>query len=149
MIGTRNRAWALGLALLFGVAGCARSVRPPPASTKDATTPKRSKPRAERAPSGQKPFAVGEASFYGERFHGRLTANGERFDMNAMTAAHRSLKFGSCVVVENALNGRRQKVRVNDRGPFVHGRILDVSKGAARKLGMLEKGVVPVRLYRC
>lgn len=93
--------------------------------------------------------AEGLASFYGKGFHGRLTANGERFDRNAATAAHRKMPFGSCLFVVNTDNGRSTKVRVNDRGPYSGKRIIDVSEGAARKLGMLEKGVVRVRLYRC
>jgi rare lipoprotein A len=89
----------------------------------------------------------GKASWYGDRFHGRKTANGERFDMNGMTAAHRTLPFGSRVKVTNLRNGRVVEVRINDRGPFGgRGRIIDVSKGAARKLGMISDGVVPVRL---
>ncbi len=90
----------------------------------------------------------GMASFYGEGFHGRPTASGERFDKEAMTAAHRTLRFGSCVRVVNVANGRTVEVRVNDRGPFVHGRIIDVSEGAARRLGMIQAGVARVRLYR-
>jgi rare lipoprotein A len=89
----------------------------------------------------------GYASWYGNRFHGRKTANGERFDQNAMTAAHRTLPFGSKVRVWNKKNGRSVVVRINDRGPFgKRRRIIDVSRGAARKLDMIEAGVVPVRL---
>lgn len=91
----------------------------------------------------------GMASFYGPGLHGNLTANGERFDQEAMTAAHPRLKFGSCVVVRNLANGREVEVRINDRGPYAKGRIIDVSKAAARELGMLEKGVARVRLSRC
>lgn len=92
---------------------------------------------------------MGLASFYGPGLHGNLTANGERFDQEAMTAAHRTLKFGTCVTVHNLDNGREVKVRINDRGPYVKGRIIDVSLGAARKLDMLEKGVARVRLSGC
>ncbi|MFZ5468946.1 MAG: septal ring lytic transglycosylase RlpA family protein [Myxococcota bacterium] len=91
----------------------------------------------------------GVASYYGEGFHGRLTASGERFDKNQMTAAHPKLKFGTCLRVRHLANGREVKVRVNDRGPFAGGRIIDLSEGAARKLGMLEEGVTRVRLSRC
>lgn len=91
----------------------------------------------------------GLASFYGEGFQGRTTANGERFDRRAMTAAHRTLPFGSCVRVENLGNGRSVEVRVNDRGPYVRGRIIDVSEAAARELGMLQQGVARVRLSPC
>ncbi|QSQ16660.1 septal ring lytic transglycosylase RlpA family protein [Myxococcus landrumensis] len=91
----------------------------------------------------------GLASFYGPGLHGRPTASGERFNQNALTAAHRKARFGSCLRVVNMENGRSVEVRVNDRGPFVEGRIVDVSQAAAAKLGMLDKGVVRVRLYRC
>lgn len=88
----------------------------------------------------------GAASFYGKRFHGRLTANGERFNMNALTAAHRSLPFGTKVKVTNKENGRTVVVRINDRGPFIRGRNIDLSRGAAAKLGMIDAGVVRVQM---
>lgn len=91
----------------------------------------------------------GIASFYGPGLHGNLTANGERFDQEAMTAAHPKLKFGTCVQVRNLSNDRTVEVRINDRGPYAKGRIIDLSKGAARKLDMLEKGVARVRLSPC
>lgn len=88
----------------------------------------------------------GLASWYGGRFHGRQTASGERFDKEAMTAAHRTLPFGTLIEVRNLDTGATAIVRVNDRGPFVHGRILDCSEGAARTLGFVEVGVVPVKI---
>lgn len=88
----------------------------------------------------------GKASWYGPGFHGRLTANGERYNQNAMTAAHRSLPFGTRVRVTNVNNGRSVVVRINDRGPFIRGRVIDVSAAAAHNLGMVHHGVVPVRL---
>jgi rare lipoprotein A len=94
-------------------------------------------------------LAEGVASFYGPGFEGRRTANGERFDPGALTAAHRTLPFGTCLRVRNLGNGREVEVRVNDRGPFAGGRILDVSTAAARILGMLERGLAKVRLFRC
>lgn len=107
-------------------------------------------PSREAGPKGEgRPLAEGKVSFYGEWFRGKPTANGEPFDPDGLTAAHRSLKFGSCLVVENLENGRKVKVRVNDRGPFVKGRILDLSLGAARRLDMVERGVVRARLWRC
>jgi rare lipoprotein A len=90
--------------------------------------------------------ADGVASYYGERFDGRRTASGVRFDMNAMTAAHRTLAFGTQVTVTNTANGRSVDVIINDRGPFIHGRTIDLSKGAAREIGILNRGVAPVRL---
>lgn len=88
----------------------------------------------------------GLASFYADRFHGRTTASGEIFDMHAMTAAHRTLPFDSRVRVTRRDTGRSVIVRVNDRGPFVEGRIIDLSRAAAEKLDMLQDGVVPVRV---
>ena len=88
------------------------------------------------------------ASYYGEAFNGRLTANGEIFDMNAYTAAHKTLPFGTLVEVTNLENGRKVIVRINDRGPFVGNREIDVSKAAAIALDMLSGGVVRVRLRR-
>ena len=89
---------------------------------------------------------VGEASWYGKPYHGRLTANGEKYNMRKLTAAHRTLPFDTKVRVTNLRNGRRVKVRINDRGPFVGGRIIDLSRKAASKLKMIEDGVVPVGL---
>lgn len=88
----------------------------------------------------------GKASWYGPGFHGRTTANGERYDMNAYTAAHKSLGFGTRICVKNLNNGRGITLRVNDRGPFVRGRIVDVSKQAASRLGMIRSGTAPVRV---
>lgn len=88
----------------------------------------------------------GMASWYGPGFHGRRTANGERFNQNAMTAAHRTLPFGTRVRVTNKNNGRSVTVRINDRGPFIRGRIIDLSIGAAGRIGMVNSGVAPVRV---
>ncbi len=88
----------------------------------------------------------GQASWYGPGFHGKRTASGERFNENAYTAAHRSLPFGSRVRVKNLRNGRMVDVRINDRGPFVRGRIIDLSKAAAAEIGMIRDGVVPVEV---
>ena len=88
----------------------------------------------------------GRASWYGPGFHGRKTASGERFNMNAYTAAHRSLPFGTKVRVTNKRDGRSVVVRMNDRGPYSGGRILDVSKAAASRLGLVATGTAPVTL---
>jgi rare lipoprotein A len=90
----------------------------------------------------------GLASWYGGRHHGGPTASGERFDKRAMTAAHRSFKMNTRVRVTNKRNGRSVIVRINDRGPFVRGRIIDVSEAAAEQLGMKKAGVVPVKVER-
>jgi len=91
-------------------------------------------------------LGTGVASYYGRRFHGRLTANGERFNMNAMTAAHKTLKFGTRVRVTNPRNGRSVTVRINDRGPFIRGRTIDLSRAAAQKIGMIGSGHARVKL---
>ena len=118
-----------GLFLLTVVAGCAPGL---------AGTP------AAGVRSGY--TQVGLASWYGREQEGTLTASGERFRMHDLTAAHRTLPLGTRVLVENLGNGRRVVVRINDRGPYAHGRILDVSLGAARALGMVEAGVARVRI---
>lgn len=89
---------------------------------------------------------VGVASWYGRDFHGRKTANGEIYDMNAMTAAHTTLPLPSLVEVENLENRRRIVVRVNDRGPFAHNRVIDLSRAAARRLGFEQDGLARVRV---
>jgi len=88
------------------------------------------------------------ASYYAQQHHGRRTASGERFDMNAMTAAHRTLPFGTRLRVTNARTGRSIVVRVNDRGPFTRGRGIDLSLAAARQLGMVQTGVARVTYER-
>jgi rare lipoprotein A len=88
----------------------------------------------------------GTASFYAGQFHGRKTANGETFNMDQLTAAHPSLPFGTWVRVTNLSNGKDVVVRINDRGPFVKGRIIDLSASAAKKIGIMQTGVVQVKL---
>lgn len=88
----------------------------------------------------------GEASWYGGKFQGRLTANGERFDTNMLTAAHKTLPFNTIVEVKNLENDRIVHVRINDRGPFVEGRIIDLSRAAAGKLNMVGAGVAKVEI---
>jgi len=88
----------------------------------------------------------GVASWYGKEFHGKLAANGEVFDMTAYTAAHRKLPLGSVVRVINLTNGKSVQVRINDRGPYVSGRMLDLSHAAARELGMVEVGTTAVQI---
>ncbi|MCA1994512.1 MAG: septal ring lytic transglycosylase RlpA family protein, partial [Coleofasciculus sp. S288] len=88
----------------------------------------------------------GIASWYGPGFHGRRSASGERYNQNELTAAHRSLPFGTNVQVTNLNNGRSVVVRINDRGPFVRGRVIDLSAAAARVLGLIQSGIAPVRI---
>lgn len=92
--------------------------------------------------------ASGIASFYAEQHHGKKTANGEKFNMYEMTAAHRTLPFGSKIKVTNLKNGKTVVLRVNDRGPYAKGRVLDVSKGAAIQLGMIKSGTASVSIER-
>lgn len=88
----------------------------------------------------------GGASYYADKFKGRHTASGEKFRQYKLTAAHKTLPFGTKVKVKNLNNGRTVKVRINDRGPFVSGRIIDLSKKAARRLGMIRSGTARVEL---
>lgn len=90
----------------------------------------------------------GLASWYGPGLHGRLTASGERFDKEELTAAHRSFAFGSRVCVRSAATGRTVVVRINDRGPFAPGRVIDLSQAAAQELGMVGLGIKPVELWQ-
>lgn len=94
-----------------------------------------------------KPIQTGEASWYGPGFHGKTTANGEIYNQNDLTAAHKTLPFNTLLRVVNLGNGKSVTVRVNDRGPYAKGRIIDLSKKAAEKLDMLGSGVANVRLY--
>jgi rare lipoprotein A len=98
------------------------------------------------APTVYEPAGQGEASYYGAELAGHRTASGDRFDPRAFTAAHRSLPIGTMLRVTNMANGRSVVVRVNDRGPFAHSRILDVSLAAARDIDMVRSGKAMVRL---
>ncbi|HSV29353.1 MAG TPA: septal ring lytic transglycosylase RlpA family protein [Candidatus Omnitrophota bacterium] len=152
---------AAALALLT-LAACAERAPPP-----DPIPPPEPRPRAELSkPRGHykigPPYRIngvlyvpkldygyqdsGTASWYGNSFHGKLTANGERFDENDLSAAHQTLPLPSLVRVTNLDNGRSLTLRVNDRGPFVAGRILDVSKKAAKMLGFHGRGTARVRV---
>jgi rare lipoprotein A len=136
------------------LAGCSTRVAQPMPSARPETSTSVSRPRpgAPSESQGKAPrtfLGEGLASYYGPGLHGRRTASGERFDQNALTAAHRTVRFGTCLRVVNMENGKSVEVRVNDRGPFKDERIIDVSLGAARKLEMVEKGLARVRLYRC
>jgi len=91
-------------------------------------------------------YEVGIASWYGPGFDGNFTANGEVYDMNGISAAHKTLPFGTIVRVVEFSTGKSIVVRINDRGPFIEGRIIDLSKGAARELGIIDKGITKVGL---
>jgi rare lipoprotein A len=157
-LATQRRHRSRGLAVFSFIAltilagGCAhrrpRRVPPPvpPPTTAPAPTPT---PTPPTGPTGPLVFIEeGMASWYGVPFHGRRTSNGETYDMNQLTAAHRTLPFNTVVRVTNLANGRKVDVRINDRGPFVEGRIIDLSLAAARALDMVAAGVARVRLER-
>jgi rare lipoprotein A len=102
-------------------------------------------------PKGQADLDVsmkerGIASWYGEDFHGWMTANGEIYDMEAFTAAHRTLPLGTAILVTNVENGKQVRVRINDRGPYLYGRVLDLSLAGARALDMVDSGVAAVQI---
>ena len=101
---------------------------------------------APAAPARIGSTETGVASWYGIPYHGRRAASGEIFDMEQLTAAHRTLPFETWVEVTNLTNGKRIDVRINDRGPFVDGRIIDLSQAAAREIDMLRAGIARVRL---
>jgi rare lipoprotein A len=126
------------LAVMTVLAGC-------------STAPERSRPAPDAvAPMPPPPptseLGRGKASWYGPGFHGKRTASGERFDMNDLTAAHRTLPFGTRVRVHNVQNGREVVVRINDRGPRIKERIIDLSRAAAAALDLLQTGEAPVIL---
>ncbi|OIN09204.1 septal ring lytic transglycosylase RlpA family protein [Oceanisphaera psychrotolerans] len=100
------------------------------------------------APAAPNVTVQGMASYYGARHHGRKTASGERFNKDALTAAHRTLPFGTRVRVTNLNNRKSVIVRINDRGPYARGRIIDLSEQAARELNMIRQGVARVELER-
>ncbi len=89
---------------------------------------------------------TGLASYYAHKFHGRKTASGERYDEKKLTAAHPKLPFDTMVYVVNLRNGKQVKVRINDRGPFVKGRVIDLSYAAAKELGMVRAGILKVAI---
>ncbi len=111
-------------------------------------SPPRSTNSGGPEPAGLESAAIvdGVASYYGKEHHGKKTANGEIFDMNKLTAAHRSLSFGSQVKVTNLSNQRSVIVRINDRGPYYQGRIIDLSQAAAERLEMVKAGITKVKL---
>lgn len=129
----RVRSWRSLLPLLLGLQACSLAGGPPPPSPTPRETP---------AAWTQ----TGIASWYGEPFHGRTTASGEKYDMNKLTCAHKTLPFQTRLRVQNLDNGRSITLRVTDRGPFVEGRIVDVSRKAAQELGMIGPGTARVRI---
>ncbi|WP_425408788.1 septal ring lytic transglycosylase RlpA family protein [Hyphococcus sp.] len=146
----RISRFLLTVSLIFLAAACATA---PPASQPDDASPhyKIGKPYKVNGrwyhPKEDPDYVeTGVASWYGTQFHGRLTANGEIFDMNLLSAAHTTMPLPSMAEVTNLANGRSVTVRVNDRGPFAHNRIIDMSREAARHLGFERDGVTRVRV---
>jgi rare lipoprotein A len=132
------------------VAASTPPLQPSPTPAGVAESAKRATDTADRA-AGEQPGASayieeGNASWYGAPFHGRRASNGEIYDMNKMTAAHRTMAFGTMVKVTNLTNGKSAVVRITDRGPFVDNRIIDLSMAAAKAIESIGPGVVPVRL---
>lgn len=144
------------LALSAGLilAGCAstarfttRSTPPSPKAESTSETAKSEKTKPPRNPSGKVLLTLeGIASYYADDYHGRQTSNGEIFDMNALTAAHRTFPFGTTVRVTNVENKKKVVVRINDRGPFKEGRIIDLSLAAAKELDLIRMGTARVKL---
>lgn len=108
--------------------------QPAPAKRQASKTGSRTKPQGK--------VEKGKASYYADKFHGRATASGEKYDKRKLTGAHRTLPFGTVVRVTNTATGQSVDVRINDRGPFKAGRVVDVSRAAAEKLGMIRAGVI-------
>ena len=145
-----RRRLAEGLAVLLSVASLGAGAASGPNSSEAAKVVKPTGAKAVSRQSAKQTknsqYEVGTASWYGEYFQGKETASGEPFDMKALTAAHPTLPLGSFVRVTNLRNGRAVVVRINDRGPVVEGRIIDVSYNTARVLGFHERGLQRVRL---
>ncbi|MFY9791304.1 MAG: septal ring lytic transglycosylase RlpA family protein [Candidatus Sulfotelmatobacter sp.] len=142
-----RRRIAHGLMIGFLVVGLGAAQGPN--NSEASSAPSRSaqiKPANQNQAGKTKPFQVGTASWYGEYFDGKPTASGEDYDMYDMTAAHPTLPLGSYVRVTNLRNGRAVVVKVNDRGPIVEGRIIDLSFGAAQALQFQHRGLQKVRL---
>lgn len=129
--------------LLLALSACASGPVPSGEDAEQEAAAQGGGPAAHEA----RVIARGLASWYGEPHHGRRTASGERFDMEELTAAHKSLPFGTRVRVENPATGQAVVVRINDRGPFAPGRIIDLSRAAAERIGLIQTGVARVVLY--
>jgi rare lipoprotein A len=150
-VGPRGRALeAVGLSLLVALAACAHRQAGPgegaPGVPSVPHGPPPPGPGAEVTPPRPPRVEEGLASYYGRRFQGRRTASGQRYDAEALTCAHRTLPFGTRLRITDLESGRSVEVTVNDRGPAVRGRVVDVSLAAARALDLLKRGVTRVRV---
>lgn len=141
-----QRRIAHGLAIAFSIVGLGAAQGPNISEAKPAPVSSAQNRPIARQQAKARPYQVGTASWYGENFDGKPTASGEPYDMYDMTAAHLHLPMGSYVRVTNLRNGRAVVVRVNDRGPVVPGRIIDLSYGAAQALQFRHRGLQRVRL---
>lgn len=140
------RAAAIALLLAFAATGCAEVGRPPQAPLPQARPTQAPMQLSRECRATRLYVEEGMASWYGRAHHGRRTASGQAFNMHRLTAAHRTLPFGTRIRVTNMRNGRSVVLIVNDRGPFVRGRFLDVSYRAARELHFVRAGLAPVRI---
>lgn len=151
MIPPFTKQVGFGIVLALLVAGCAKKAAPPP-SIPPVPGLRTQMPYQIKGvwyyplPSAEGYVEEGLASWYGADFHGKPTSCGEPYNMHAMTAAHKTLPLGTYVKVSNLRNGRSMILRINDRGPFVGGRIIDLSYGAAQELGSATPGLAPVRV---
>jgi rare lipoprotein A len=141
-----RRRIAHGTAIAFLIVGLGAAQGPNNSEAKPAPNSSKAKPIVRKQVTKTKPYQVGTASWYGANFQGKETYSGEKYNMYDMTAAHMALPMGSYVRVTNLRNGKAVVVRINDRGPIVPGRIIDVSYGAAQALQMKAHGLQRVRL---
>ncbi len=145
-----RRRFAEGLALVLSIASLGAGAASGPSSLEAAkvTKPPVLSPVGSMTKQTHKlqPYQVGTASWYGEQFQGKQTASGEPYDMNDLTAAHRTLPLGTMVQITNLRNGKKVVVRINDRGPVPEDRVIDVSYNAALALGFKERGLQKVRV---
>lgn len=137
-----------GLAVLACLGACLSACSGPTYDASKIRTPQGDliTDREATDPGGRNHSLSGKASWYGERFHGRTTASGEPYDMYGFTAAHKTLPFHTVVRVTEPNSRKTVVVRINDRGPFSKGRVIDLSWAAAKDLDMIERGIVPVEL---
>ena len=136
----------LVVALLATLFASSCGVQVVPAERAAAPSPAEVAALPQQSPAPSRPPQVGTASYYGQWHHGRLTASGERFDLTGLTAAHRTLPFGTVARVTDVSSGRSVTVRITDRGPYFRGRVIDLSYAAAQQLGMVEAGLAKVRI---
>ena len=142
-----NNFWfIMAIAIMYQFSGCANSPRYTTDQSSKRSTKKLSTKSKVRPKGTKRKVLKGISSFYAEDFHGKLTANGEVYDMYGLTAAHKTLPLNTICRVTNLKNGKSLILRINDRGPYVKGRILDCSYGAAKKLGFIVQGTTDVKI---